>query len=148
VRYVLFKDGLKARRPRRNPFLTNQHKKNRLKWANRYSAWTEKECCFRIKHKSKDSARRLHIRRRVGKALDEKCAIPTLKFGGGNVKLWGCVGIGGPGQLNFIEGKLIGVRYIEVLEQSMLPSARKIAGRNYIYQEDNDPKHANEGDVR
>jgi len=64
------------------------------------------------------------------------------------VKLWGCFGIGGPGQLNFIEGKLTGVRYIEVLEQSMLPSARKVVGRNYIYQEDNDPKHANEGDVR
>jgi len=48
------------------------------------------------------------------------------------VKLWGCVGIGGPGQLNFNEGKLIGVRYIEVLEQILLPSACKVVAELHL----------------
>jgi len=47
-----------------------------------------------------------------------------------------------PRKLNFIDGKLTDIRYIEILERSMLPSARRVVGRHYIYQEDNDPKHA------
>jgi len=141
---VLFKDCLKVYRPRKNLF--SQTDTKRIVQSGRIdtllglkkNAFPDETKVERLR-----SAGSTYVRRRVGEALDEKCIIPTLKFGG-NVKLWGCFGIGSPGQLNFIEGKLTGVRYIEVLEQSMLPCARKIAGRTNIYQEDNDPKHAGE----
>ena len=42
----------------------------------------------------------------------------------------------------FVDGKLTGEQYIKILETSMIPSAKKLIGNDFIFQEDNDPKHA------
>ena len=45
--------------------------------------------------------------------------------------------------INFrIEGIMDKHLYVEILEENMLPSARKLKlGRHWIFQQDNDPKH-------
>ncbi|MBN3273908.1 GDE enzyme, partial [Polyodon spathula] len=46
------------------------------------------------------------------------------------------------GALVRIEGKMNGTKYREVLEENLLPSARKLKrGRKFTFQHENDPKH-------
>ena len=65
-----------------------------------------------------------------------------VKHGGGNILLWECFSAAGTGALVRIEGKMDGAKYHQILEENLLPSARKLSmGRRFTFQHDNDPKH-------
>ena len=66
--------------------------------------------------------------------------MPTVKHGGGNVMVWGCMSAAGVGELHFIEGNLNSIMYCEILQQSIIPSLQKL-GRRAVFRHDNDPKH-------
>ena len=56
--------------------------------------------------------------------------------------LWGCFSSAGTGALVRIEGKMDGPKYRKILEENLLPSARKLKlGRKFTSQHDNDPEH-------
>jgi len=56
--------------------------------------------------------------------------------------LWGCFSSARTGALVRIERKMDGEKYRQILEENLLPSARKMKlGRNFTFQHDNDPKH-------
>ena len=67
--------------------------------------------------------------------------MPTVKHGGGNVMVWGCMSAAGVGELHFIEGNMNSNMYCEILQQGMIPSLQKL-GRRAVFQHDNDPKHS------
>ncbi|GFX72322.1 hypothetical protein TNCV_822751 [Trichonephila clavipes] len=48
-------------------------------------------------------------------ALEPQNVLPTLKYGGGNVMVWGCVAHNGAGNLAFIDNKINALAYIDVL---------------------------------
>ena len=56
-----------------------------------------------------------------------------------------CYGVflaAGTGALVRIKGKMDGAKYHQILEENLLPSARKLSmGRRFTFQHDNDPKH-------
>ena len=81
-----------------------------------------------------------HVWRRPGEEYKDKCVMPTVKHGGGNVIVWGCMSAAGVGELHFIEGNMNSNIYCEVLQRSMIPSLKKL-GRRAMFQHDNDPKH-------
>ena len=71
-----------------------------------------------------------------------KNTIPTVKHGGGSSMLLGCFSSAGTEALVSIEGKMDGAKYRKILEENVIPSARKLKlGRKFIFQHDNDPKH-------
>ncbi|GFX29496.1 transposable element Tc1 transposase [Trichonephila clavipes] len=47
--------------------------------------------------------------------IEPKNVLPTLKHGGGNVMVWGCVAHNGAGNLAFIDNKINALAYIDVL---------------------------------
>ena len=56
--------------------------------------------------------------------------------------LWGCFSSAGTGALVRIEGKMDGAKYRKIIEENLLPSARKLnLGWTVTFQHDNDPKH-------
>ncbi|GFY02949.1 transposable element Tcb2 transposase [Trichonephila clavipes] len=74
--------------------------------------------------------------------LEHKSVLPTLKYGGGNVMVWGCVAHNGAGNLAFIDNKMNALAYSDVLRRNLLDSAKKLSMENtFIFQQDNDPKH-------
>ena len=82
-----------------------------------------------------------HVWRRPGEEYNDKCVMPTVKHGGENVMVWGCMRAAGIGELHFIEGNMNSNMYCEILLQSMIPSIQKL-GRRAVFQHDNDPKHS------
>ena len=71
-----------------------------------------------------------------------KNTIPIVKHGGGNIMLWGCFSSAGTGVRVRIEGKMDGAKHRKILQENLLPSARKLKlGRKFTFQHDNDLKH-------
>ena len=81
-----------------------------------------------------------HVWRRPGEEYKNKCVMPTVKHGVGNVIVWGYMRAASVGELHFIEGNMNSNMYCEILQQSMIPSLQKL-DRRAVFQYDNDPKH-------
>ncbi len=81
-----------------------------------------------------------HVWWQPGEVNKDKCVLPTVKHGGGNVMVWGCMSAVSTGELQFIEGTTNANMYCDILKQSMIPSLRRL-GRRTVFQHDNNPKH-------
>ena len=55
--------------------------------------------------------------------------------------VWGCFAGGQVGDLVKIEGILKKEGYHSILQRHAIPSGKKLAGRGFVLQQDNDPKH-------
>lgn len=139
--------GLKGRRPRKKPMLSKKNIKQRLDFARAHQHWTVQDWS-KVLFSDESKFNRIcsdgisYVRRRVGEDLDPKCTSKTLKHGGGNVMVWGCFSINGVGPLRPINGIMDRFLYKDILEETMLPYAHECFGENnFIFQQDNDPKH-------
>ena len=83
---------------------------------------------------------RVYVRRRIGEDLLPECVQQTVKFGGGNVMVWGCISCDGVGTIAKVEGRMKGSDYIRLLSKHLLPYMRSM-GSNYIFMDDNAPCH-------
>lgn len=85
------------------------------------------------------------MRRRVGEAYAKDCVVPTVKFGGGSVMIWGCMASAGTGELFICEGRMNSEKYTRMLDTVLNPSFSKIypgESREQIwFQQDNAPCH-------
>ncbi|GFU76726.1 transposable element Tcb2 transposase [Trichonephila clavipes] len=147
VRNVLHSAGLKARTPRKKPYISEVNRKRRLEFAMKYKNkpmdfW--KKVIFSDESKfeifTPPSIR--EIWRKNKTAFEPKNVLPTLKYGGGNVMVWGCVAHNGAGNLAFIDNKMNDLAYIDVLRHNLLDSATKLSMENtFIFHQVNDQKH-------
>ncbi len=63
-----------------------------------------------------------------------------------SVMVWGCVSAYGMGNLHICEGTIYAERYIQVLEQNMLPSMRRLfQGHPCLFQQNEVIHHARMG---
>ena len=53
--------------------------------------------------------------------------------------LWECFSAKGTGRLHYIEGRMNGAMYQEILGDNLLPSLKM--GHGWVFKHDNDPKH-------
>ena len=73
---------------------------------------------------------------------NKKCRVPTVKHGGGNVKVWGCFAWNGVENLVFIEENMTSEMYKNILDKNLFQSSRKLQmDSDMVFQHDNDPKH-------
>ena len=87
----------------------------------------------------------VYVRRREGEAFHPDCVVPTVKFGGGSVMVWGCMASSGTGMLYTCEGRMNSTIYTNMLDQVYRTSLTKILDNNIpsdvIFQQDNAPCH-------
>ena len=82
-----------------------------------------------------------HDWRKPGTAHHLPNTIPTVKHGGGSIRLWGCFSVAGTGELVRVKGKLNGTKNIDIYE-NLVQSAQDLRlGRRFTFQQNNDPKH-------
>uniref|UniRef100_A0A6I8RG85 Uncharacterized protein n=1 Tax=Xenopus tropicalis TaxID=8364 RepID=A0A6I8RG85_XENTR len=144
---TLHHNGLKSCRARKVPLLKKAHVQARLKFANEHlndsvSDWEKVLWSDETKIELFGINSTRCVWRKKNAAYDPQNTIPTVKHGGGNILLWGCFSAKGTGQLIRINGKMDGAMYREILNDNLLPSARKLKmGRGWVFQHDNAPKH-------
>ncbi len=71
-----------------------------------------------------------------GEEYKDKCVLPTVKYGGGSVMVWGYMSVAGTGELQFIEGTMNANMHCDILKQSMIPSLQRLDHRA-VFQHDN-----------
>lgn len=139
--------GLIGRAGVKKPLISAKNKKARLDFARKYEHWTEidwRKVLFSDESKFQlfGSDGRKYVRRPTGTRYNSRYQIPTVKHGGGNVMVWGSFSYNGVGPLVEIKGTMNATMYRDILTQHMLPYATRRMPRDWIFQQDNDPKHS------
>ncbi|KAI1001115.1 hypothetical protein K3495_g7086 [Podosphaera aphanis] len=82
------------------------------------------------------------------KNLQPETIEETLKFGGRNLMIWGCMSWYGIGGMGRIVGRMDSKQYLEILDNFLVPTMDRTArepdsvpATELIFQQDNDPKH-------
>lgn len=147
VRNCLHRAGYNGRIARRKPFISEQNRKKRLDFAKEYVTkpvefWENVIFTDETKINIFGSDGRTRVWRKTKTAFKLEHLCPTIKHGGGNVLIWGCMSASGVGNFTFIEGTMDQHVYLNILREQFMPSIQKLGleGR-YMFQQDNDPKH-------
>ncbi|KAI4892727.1 hypothetical protein NFI96_009610 [Prochilodus magdalenae] len=122
----------------RKTFLRPHHKQSRLRYAKAHQVlWTDETKIELFGHN-----KGRYAWRKKNRALQEKHLLPTVKFGGGFIMLWGCGASTGTGNLVKVEGRMDSNQYQQILETNVQESVTKLKlCQGWIFQQDNDPKH-------
>lgn len=120
VRSSLLSFGLNGRVACKKPLLRQANIRKRLKFAQEHVTWTESQWAkvlFTDETKVEifGSHRRIFVRRMVGERYKNQCLVPTVKFGGGSIMVWGAVSVKGVLPLHKIEGKMTKETYHQIL---------------------------------
>jgi hypothetical protein len=67
--------------------------------------------------------------------------IPTVKFGGGSIMIWGCLAASAPGQLAIIDGKINFQVYQDFLQENLRRSVRQLKHNKLGDATGQKPKH-------
>lgn len=147
IRKCLNKNGFHGRTPRRKPLLTKKNIAARLKFAKDHHdvpqqfwdniLWTDET---KIELFGRNTQR--YVWRKSGTAHQHQNIIPTVKYGGGSIMVWGCFAASGPGRIAVINGKMNSKIYQDILQENIRPSVHQLKlKRGWVMQQDNDPKH-------
>lgn len=138
--------GLLGRRPAKKPLISLKNRLARVAFAKKHLHWTSadwKKVLF-----SDESSFLLfgsdgitYVRRPESERFNPRYQLCTVKHGGGKLMVWGCFSLNGVGPLVRIRDTMDRYVYKDILETHMLPHARRVMGRGWIFQQDNDPKH-------
>jgi hypothetical protein len=146
VRVGLNKLGLKAYSPSRKPLLSKKHIQLRFAAAISWICIGQeaiKTIIFSDESKFNlfYSDGRVKVWREPGSCLQPGCFQPTVKHGGGSVMVWACFSYYGVGRLVFIDGTMDATKYVSILADNLRQSASNMGLLDFIFQQDNDPKH-------
>ncbi|KAK3561767.1 hypothetical protein QTP86_013416 [Hemibagrus guttatus] len=83
-----------------------------------------------------------YVWRKSNTAFQKNNIIPTVKYGGDSVMVWGCFAASGPGRLAVINGTMNSAVYQKILKENVRPSVCDLKlKQTWVLQQDNDPKH-------
>ncbi|GFW46653.1 transposable element Tcb1 transposase [Trichonephila clavipes] len=142
IRHAEYSNRVARKKPSIN--LQNQNKRLEFSKTHRLKTdnfWKEVKFSDESKFNICGSDGRRTVWRKPNTALDPKNLRPTVKHGGGSVMVWGCMASNGVGNLVFIDGIMDHKLYIDILNNNLKESAKKLGlDGNFILQQD-DPKH-------
>lgn len=149
VRNALIESGLHAGKKVKKPKLFPRHIKARKEFAEKYSSWTVedwKKVIFsdetKINRICSDGIQWCWKSNDPHQLLPHEI-LESIKHGGGNIKIWGCMTHEGPGFMCRIDGNLDADLYCQILGGELHSTVRyyNMDRTGYIFQHDNDPKH-------
>jgi hypothetical protein len=150
IRRNLHEMQIFSRIPARKPLLNGQQRERRLKWCTERRDWTVRkwrsviwsdESRFTIFNNDGPG----RVWRTPGTRFNIKNLVPSVKFCGGELMMWGCFSGKGLGPLVKVDGKMNRFDYIKILEKRLLPLIKEEFNcRGYWFQDDNAPVHTAE----
>jgi Transposase len=138
--------GLNTRGSAKKPLIREKNRKVQLEFARKYrylisNYWAKVLLRDESKYKLFGSDGIRYMRRPEGKIMNVRYILSTVKHGGGNVMVWVCFTRKGVGPIHHVVGNMDQHMYKGIVENIMLPHAKRKMGRDWIFQQDNDPKH-------
>jgi transposase len=146
IRRNLMEAGLRSTTKIKKPLLKPRHIKERLAFCRKYKSWT-KDDWRRVLWSDETKVNRMGSDgrkwcwKKPGAQRQPNHVQQTVKHGGGNIMVWGCMSVHGVGNLVRIDGGLDAQLYCKILEED-LASSVEFYGENledFIFQQDNDP---------
>ena len=148
VKRTLRRNGLNSRIKRKKTYLRKMHRIARMKFAKKYRSWTAEDWNKVIwsdesKFMIYGSDGREYCWKKPNEPLRDHHVKPTVKFGWGNIMVWGCFTSDGVGNICRIYGHMNGDLYRQILKEDLLGTIEwhGMDKENIIFQQDNDPKH-------
>ncbi|CAF1541910.1 unnamed protein product [Rotaria magnacalcarata] len=147
VRNRMHEIGLYGRVARKKPLVNKVNRTKRIQYAKTmlekpFGSWKEVLWSDESKFNLFGSDGKVMVWRSTKEEFSPHCTVPTVKYQGGSVMVWGCFSRAGVGNLHFIDGTMDRFMYREILEKNLMESANKLGLSNdFIFQHDNDPKH-------
>lgn len=125
VKRSLRRQGLRACVKTKKPLLTKKHRARRLQWAKKckhadWEFWAHVIFSDESKFNLFGSDGRQYCWRKSGEHLLDQHVQSTIKHGGGNIMVWGCMSWEGVGKLYLIEGKMDKYVYRNILETELM----------------------------
>ena len=147
IRRSLLCWGLRGRVAAKKPLLRPANIRKRLAFAKEHVKWSIKKwkrCLFsdESKYDLFGTNRRVIVRRFEGERFKKQCLVATIKHGGGNIMVWGGISANGVSKLKRIESTMDQKGYHSILQRYAIPAGLRLIGQGFVFQEDNDPKHA------
>lgn len=139
IRKRLLEKNVKNRSTMPKPLLSIVHREKRLHWAHENSDRDWDKVVFT----DEASFWLFPIVKKAWSNSNKRYIVRTVKHPG-KVHLWGCFNSRGFGRLVVFTGILTAERMVKIYEKGLLPSTDSWFGRenrNWVLQEDNDPKH-------
>jgi hypothetical protein len=131
--------------PKDKPWISETNRKKRLAFCYAHRHWTEAEWGRVIWSDESPFTLRCQSKRRVWKPTAEEFA--RFAFHGTvkhqkKINVWGCFSRHGVGALYRINGIMDKEMYHQILIHQFVPSSKTLfPNDNFIFQQDNDPKH-------
>ena len=148
LRRGLKRSGMVPVVKKKRPLLKPHHRKARLEFAERHQEWTVEDWKRVIwsdetKINRLGSDGRKYVWKEEGEGLSDRLVEGTVKFGGGNLMMWGCMTWDGIGFATRIEGKMDAELYVQILDDEFQNTLDYygLEKEDVIFQQDNDPKH-------
>lgn len=147
IRNRLHDAGLHGRAARKKPYLTKQHRAQRLKYANDCLKFTPddwKRVIFSDESSVwlTGSAGRIYVWREPGEEFKEGYTVPTFKSGRETLMIWGCITWEGVGGLHICTESVKSAYYQSILEAN-LRATQSVLGLddNIMFVQDGAPAH-------
>ena len=127
-RRILRNNDFHGRVPRKKPYINAV---NRLTFAKTYinkdnSFWDKVIFSDVSKFNIFGSDGQNYVWRKPNTELEIRHLHQTVKYGGGSVMVWGCMAASGTGNLIFIDGIPDKYKYLNILQNNLKESARKL----------------------
>ena len=131
VRRRLHEIGLKGRVTPKKPYVNKVNLGKRLEYAKTYREkplgyWNNVLWTDESKFNLFGSDGKVMVWQTPKEELETKCTVPTLKYGGGNVKCWGYFSSCGVGNLVFIDGSMTEEVYRDILQKNLFEFTKKL----------------------
>lgn len=148
VNRALKKRGLNAYVAPRKPLLTIKNRIKRMKWCKERLNWSVErwsrvifsdESNFEVINRKN----RIIVKRFACEKFHERFVQPRVQGGGGSAGIWGNISHKGTGCANLYEGRINQHRYIETLENHLIPLATLFydQSKDYYFQQDGATAH-------
>jgi hypothetical protein len=161
----------RAYRPTFGPYLTPERMRNRLLWAREHKDWSINDWSkVRCNEKKKFYFHEIHnkyflnysfsqvvfsdetyleegprqssfVRRGVKETIRKEHTVARTSYPK-KILIWACISTHGPGPIRLLETTMNAARYLDVLQNDLLPQiASWYPNNNFIFQQDNAPCH-------
>ena len=127
------------------PFITKKQAARRLKWCKEHSKftieqWRDTLFTDESRFKLLNDCKRSQVRRRSNEKLKIDCLKPKMKFPI-SIMVWGGFSSKGVTPIRLVDGNLNSEKYIQILEDCVIPLYGDINDKLTFFQQDNASCH-------